>query len=204
MCHEEVAPPPATVADVHRHPRQDFMLDPGAELPVPVADAPAFLHGRVHLRTWRLLPPVQIGPRLALTVRRGVHQVAVGDKIPTTRVADREGRVAPAPAGGLDERHGRVVDGVDVAVERRLQVLAEADLQRGLAIAGQVVGAAHARRDVVVAAHALRAREGERRPKAVRLDDAVFAYGAEAADMLIPQAALEREPAARPLVLDEE
>src|SRR4029453_2393206 len=86
----------------------------------------------------------------------------------------------------------------------RLQVLAHTDFQRGLAIAEEVIRCAHTRRDVLEATHAGCPRERERWPEAMRLDAAVLALGEEAADVLVAQAALQRQSRVRPLILDEE
>ena len=59
--------------------------------------------------------------------------------------------------------HARILDREHVVVVRRLEVFADVDLQRRLAVAEDVVRGAHARRDVVVAGHTVGPREGERR-----------------------------------------
>ena len=79
--------------------------------------------------------------------------------------------------------------------------LPEADLQRRLAVAEDVIRGAHARRDVVVAGDAVGAREaGAGEKGARRLCD----RREPAPRMIVAQRALQREPIERPLILREE
>ena len=83
-------------------------------------------------------------------------------------------------------------DGVEAAVLRGLQVFAEVHLQRRLAVSEQIVGRAHARRDVVEAGDAILPREDEVAAEPVVGGDAVLALGEPAPRVLVAQ----RRPAA--------
>ena len=99
----------------------------------------------------------------------------------------------------------RVVRRVDAADLRALEVLPEVGLERGLAVAKQVVGDAHARRDVVVALDAHRALERDRlRVEDRRLGRAVALGRRPAPGAVVANRPLQRQLAQRPLILREE
>ena len=88
-------------------------------------------------------------------------------------------------------------------VRRGIEVVAEIELQRRLAVAEHVVGRAEARRDVVERVDAWRPREADRRRVELRRQlRPVVLRRAEAPGAVVAQRALQRQPAARPLVLD--
>ena len=82
--------------------------------------------------------------------------------------------------------------------------LRDVHLERRLAVAEDVVGSTHPRRDVVVALHTIGAWKQERATELVVGDDAVLSGRGPTGGRLVPQGALERQPLTRPLVLDVE
>ena len=77
----------------------------------------------------------------------GLLQIAIGDVVAVA--------VEPACGSSLPRTRPRVARREDALVVGRLQILAEAGLERRLAVAEHVVGDAQARRDVVEALYAL-------------------------------------------------
>src|SRR4030095_11554702 len=136
--------------------------------PVRRTHAPPAGHTRVEIRTDELVRPEQqvvdlaagvdaAGRRRAL--RRRVRQVAVRDEVDAA-VGPRTDHIwVTEPCGGAARNAERRV-GVrqQIADAGALQIFADADLERRLAIAEDVIGRAHAWRDVVVAGHAVRTR----------------------------------------------
>ena len=88
-----------------------------------------------------------VAARREIVLRGRIHQIAVRNEIAVA--------VGPAPRRRLLERHRRIVLGVEAAVLRGFQVFADVHLQRRLAVPEEIVGRAHARRDVVEAGDAL-------------------------------------------------
>ena len=197
---EEVPPPAAVVADVERHARQDLLLHGDAELPVVVPDAPSVLHVGIDARRPEWDAEVRVAPGAAtvaagreVVLRGRIHQIAVRNEIMVA--------IGPAAVRRLLERHRRVVLRVESPVLRGLQVLAEVHLQRRLAVAEDVEGHAHPRRDVVEAGDAVLPREDELAAELVVGGDAVLALGEPAPRVFIAHRGLHREPAVRPLIL---
>ena len=138
--------------------------------------------------------PVEGRPRTALAVGRRVHEVAFGDAIPVG--------IRPRAIDRGHERRPGIADGVGVPGPRALEVLPDIHLERRLAVAEDIVGGTHPRRDVVVALHALGAWQQERATELVVGEDAVLSGRGPARGRLVAHGALERQPLARPLVLD--
>ena len=134
-----------------------------------------------------------VAARREVVLRRRIHQIAIRNEIAVA--------VGPAAVGRLLERHRRIVDGVLVAVLRGLQVFADVHLHGRLAVAEEIVGGAHPRRDVVVAGHAVLSREDEAAAELIVGGDAVFVGGEEARRVLVARRGLHREASVRPLIL---
>src|SRR6185295_5883883 len=88
---------------------------------------------------------------------------------------------------------------VAVVVARGVEVASEIDLDRGLAVAEQIVGRADARRDVVVADDAGSLRKHDRIGKEARGPDDLL--GRIAPGVVVAKRALECHAPARPLLL---
>ena len=196
---EEVPPPPTAVVDVDRHRGAISCWTPAlncqSQLRTP---QPSCVSGLTR-RGRPLLPQVQVAPRQALTVAGRIEVVAVGDEVavavgPAAGVMSGPWSSLPACARTLRYRLTRV---------RRLQILAHADLDRRPAVAEQVVGAAHPRRDVVVR-RSRRPSVGTGRPARTGARRSRSRLPGRSCDVLVAKAALERQPAPRPLVLGEE
>ena len=128
-----------------------------------------------------------VAARREIVLRGRIHQIAVRDEIAVA--------VGPAPHRRLLERHRRIVDGIEAPVLRGLQVPADVHLHRRLAVPEQIVGRAHARRDVVEAGDALLPREDVAAAEPVVGEDAVLALGEPAPRVLVSHRALQRETA---------
>src|SRR6185312_5311548 len=103
---------------------------------------------------------------------------------------------------GGDRAERAVVGPVVFVVGRGLQVLADVDAQRRLAVAADVVGDADARRDVVVAGDTGRFREADwLRVEARRQRGAVVFGRRPAPGAVVSDRRLQRQPSARPLIL---
>ena len=99
----------------------------------------------------------------------------------------------------------RVAGRVVLLVVRALEILADVHLQRGLAVAEDVVRRADTRRDVVVAGHALGFRERDRPGIPHRRLRRAVVLGREPAPRpVVAHGALQREAATGPLILREE
>src|SRR5262249_29655315 len=158
--------------------REELLLDRHAEGPVRRTHAPPAEHTRVVVGADELIRPEQQVVDLAARVdaagrrralRQRVPQIAVRNEIavvvgPRARhiwVAERRG-------GAAWNAERRVRIRYQIADAGALQILADADLQRCLAVAEDVIRGAHARRDVVVAGDAVGAREGDAGEKVAR------------------------------------
>ena len=99
-------------------------------------------------------------PVVAGLCASGFVRLQSGTKLPLAsvhvRVTDGLANAAAVPPGNAERR---VRSRSQVADAGALQVLADVDLQRRLAVAEDVIRGAEARRDVVVAGHAVGPRE---------------------------------------------
>src|SRR5207247_8584038 len=107
----------------------------------------------------------------------------------------------PGPIGLRLESTGRIRNRVLRVVVRRLQILADVDLQRRPSVAEDVHRGAHARRDVVVTGDAVCSREEVRRAELIVQNDSVLAFREPAPCVLVSHAALKRQAATGPLIL---
>src|SRR4030095_1227082 len=148
------------VADVYRKAGPHLVLNRRAVAPVVWPHAPAAQKRRVDSGRIRIgVAEVQVctGERTAdiaasrARVLRGwTQQVAIDREVAV--------RVGPRPVGDRpDEVSGRALRGVDTVSGRRRQVAADADFQRGPAVAEEIVRQTKARADVMVAGHAVSA-----------------------------------------------
>ena len=112
--------------------------------------------------------------------------------------------IRPRAVDRRHERRARIVDGVGIPGPCALEVLPDIHLERRLAVAEDVVGGTHPRRDVVVAAHAFGAWKQERAAELGGAEDAVLSGRSPARGRLVAQGALKRQASTRPLVLDVE
>ena len=174
---EEVVAEYATVvAHVHRHTRQELVLDGDAVCPI-VGRIPqpwrtsgltvVVLNG---LPKFRLVHGPQTSPPLGL-----LSSATLLVRLQSTAKLLFES--VHRSVRRLLERDRRVRNRVMRVVVGRLQVFAHVSLDRRLAVAEQVVCGAHARRDVVIPRDAILLGEEILRAKLVVGDDAVFAFG---------------------------
>ena len=204
--HEEIAEPAAIVANLDRRARQHFLLNRPTHLPIPRPNAPPLHHRGVDGRERERVPEVLIAPRAAFRLRHRIHQIAVGHEV-VVQVVPGAVRLhlKPRRRAAVPAVERRVPEDVVGLVGGRLQVLAGAELQRGLAVAEQVVGRAHARRDVLVAAHAVGPGEGDRgRTPQRRHRRSVALSRVEAVRVVEAQRPLHRQPPGGPLILRED
>ena len=196
----EALEPAAMIARLDRCSRQDLVLDRRAELPVGRTHAPAFEDGRVDRRRGERLTERGRLPRTALAVGHRVHVVALRDVV---TVDAEPAAVVPGPVRRLREarRTSRVHQRVAILVVRALQILADVDLQRGLAGAKDVVRRAHARRDVVEPWHADRIRERHRRRTEEIGSRRALPFRRPAPRTVVADRALQGQTADRPLIL---
>ena len=158
-----VAPAPPDVGDLQRCARRDLLLDAGAEIPAVLPNVPAVEHLGVVGRGDDVLAEVLVGPGPALAVGRRVHQVAVGCEVASPRVADREGEIVPIAVGAGGDAVRRLLEPAVRAV--RVvggRIPPQAELERRLAVAKQVVRRAEPRVDVLRTDAGILRREGQR------------------------------------------
>ena len=140
---------------------------------------------------------ILIRPRAALAVGRRVQEVAVRRKVSAARIADAERRVIPRPVG----RERKQIRGIRRRHADDVRVPADRPLQRGLAVAKEIVGAADTRAEIPPVRDVLRGRnpslgdeEAGRRDK----------RRARHVDVVVAQPEVHRQaanPRARPLIL---
>ena len=196
----EALEPAAVIAGFERRPRQDLVLDRRAELPVGRTHAPAFEDGRVDRRCGERLTERERLPRTALAVGNRIHEVALRDVV---AIDAEPAAIVPCAVGRLCEtrRTSRVHQRVAVLVVRALQILADVDLQRGLAVAKDVVRRARAGRDVVEPRHADGLRERHRRCSEQVGSGRALPIRRPAPGTVVPDRALQRQTVHRPLIL---
>ena len=138
----EMLPPAAIVPDLDRRARQDLALDGGAELPVARTHAPARHQRGIQRRGRTGFQEALVQPWAALSVERGIHQIALRHVV----VVDAEAAaIAPGPGGLCHQPGDRVHRRVPSLVGRRREIFADVHLQRGLPVSEQIVGGAHSR-----------------------------------------------------------
>ena len=168
-----------------------------AEIPVVGPHAPALGNAGIVVGVERALAEVQIRPLPAdvatarrQVLQRRVQQIAVGHEIPVA--------VGPRPRGGRRDPIDRVERRVGAGGARRLQILAEGHLDRRLPVARQIVGRADPRGDVLEAGSGCRRKRDRDRNELLRAD---LLFRIRARRVVEPDAALQRQPAERRLVL---
>src|SRR5439155_11496236 len=159
--------------------------------------APPVEQVRIVLSADELVGAEQQGVDLsAFAVEERVRQVAVRNEVlvgVSPRAAGRRRENAAAPARNPQRRVRRVCEVADAGA---LQVLPETHLQRGLAGAEQVERGTDARRDVVIAGHAV----GPRETRAGEEPGLGLGLRGEPAPRMVPaERALEGEAIDRPL-----
>ena len=191
---------PPVIPGFNRQPGNDLALHRYAELPVGRPHAPPFQHRRIVGGGWRgQASEVLVGRGTALAVGEGIEEIAVRDIVaigvrPRARGLRRHAAAESRPGGvGLDEDAGPL---------GRIPVLAGVDLQRRLAVTGQVDRGAAAERDVVVALHDVLRREHDRRGHEARRPNHLL--GRAAHGVVIPNAAFQGDATNRPAILRED
>ena len=150
---DEIREPASKVADFNRNARQNFVLQAGAKAPVTGADSPAVQQRRIIGRVENRLPKAQIAD-LAAEVDRArlggrVVEIAVGHIVAVA--------IRPPPRDAGHDSRTRSGTGVRTAARpSRFKILAEVNLDRGLAVPEQVVGGPESRREIFVAVDAFR------------------------------------------------
>ncbi len=190
----EVAIPVAVIARAHRHAVAQLVLDFRSEVPVRVTDAPSAQHVVRRVRRGAEPAEVRIRHRTAFAVGPAVLQIAVGHVVAVG--------VGPRARDAVHRRRHGVVGARDRG-PRLGHVAADRHLQRGPAVAEQIVRGAEARVEVLPRRHAGHRAEvarghppGRGRRDVVRIDVAV--------EVVEPRAVVEREPTDRPLILEVE
>ena len=118
------------------------MLHARGELPVVAALEPALRHGGVVDRAWYRQPEAGVRHGAALAVRHRAHQVAIRSVVAIG--------VAPRPRRLRDEAAERVGILRDRRARgERFEIAVQADFDRRLPVAEQVIRGAEMRRDVM-------------------------------------------------------
>src|SRR3989442_10547379 len=109
---EETAVPCAEITGIDSRSRRQLALDGERALPVVVLFVQAAQRiGCPMCAGGYVLTEGQITPSPALAIGLRVFQIAVGNVVPSPRIANRKGSVIPAPRRALGLVRNREVDG---------------------------------------------------------------------------------------------
>ena len=187
--HHEVPIPGAEIRDAQREARTQLVLERGRALPVVAAMSEA--RERIGAQPCLIGRQAELGvrERPAFSVRRGKHEIAVGNEVGV--------RIGPGAVGAVHLLIRRVPELREVRSDER-HVSTERHLGRGLSVAEQVIRCTKPWTQVLVVRQVLRLRvrsRGHEDPGRSRL---LRIPGVEVVEA---SAEIERDPLQRPLVL---